>query len=626
MSLPVVERRHDIRNIAIIAHVDHGKTTLVDALLKQGGAYHAKQLIEVCAMDSKDQEKERGITILAKNCAVHYLHKVEGDVRINIVDTPGHADFGGEVERVLKMADGALVLVDAFEGCLPQTRFVLRKAIQTGLKMILVVNKIDKTNCTPEIIADRIFDLMVELGAEDWQLDFPVMYGSGRMGFMEDTLEKGNARLLSKDGDLRPLFDAIVQHIPGPPIKANAPLQLQVANIDHNDFVGRMGIGRIFAGTIKTNMQVVVVSGPNGVPHKGRVLQLHRFAGLGREEVKEARAGDIVVVTGLEQVHISDTICEAEFPNALPPIPIDEPTIKMTFGVNTGPLTGTEGKPLQSRELKARLDREAQKNVAMRFADTDQPDVFEVSGRGVLHLSVLIEDMRREGSEIQVGPPRVIYKTDEQGNRLEPIELAVIDVPEVHSSKVMNMMLSRRGEVREMVVNGKYSHLEFSIPSRGLLGIRNAMLSATQGEATLNTMFLEYGPFRGPIEKRNNGAIISQTGGTVIPFALFNLQDRGTFFVDVGEPLYEGQVVGENAKDTDMVVNLFKEKKLTNIRSAGAEEMVRITPPHKMSLEEALEYIKEDELVEITPNSIRLRKLYLTENERKRGRSAAAGA
>jgi GTP-binding protein len=626
MSLPVVERRHDIRNIAIIAHVDHGKTTLVDALLKQGGAYHAKQLIEVCAMDSKDQEKERGITILAKNCAVHYLHQVEGDVRVNIVDTPGHADFGGEVERVLKMADGALVLVDAFEGCLPQTRFVLRKAIQTGLKMILVVNKIDKSNCSPEIIADRIFDLMVELGAEDWQLDFPVMYGSGRMGFMEDTLEKGNARLQSKDGDLRPLFDAIVQHIPGPPIKANSPLQLQVANIDHNDFVGRMGIGRIFAGTIRTNQQVVVVSGPTGVPHKGRVLQLHRFAGLGREEVKEARAGDIVVVTGLEQVHISDTICEAEFPNALPPIPIDEPTIKMTFGVNTGPLTGTEGKPLQSRELKARLDKEAQKNVAMRFADTDQPDVFEVSGRGVLHLSVLIEDMRREGSELQVGPPRVIFKTDEQGNRLEPIELAVIDVPEVHSSKVMNMMLSRRGEVREMVVNGRYSHLEFSIPSRGLLGIRNAMLSATQGEATLNTMFLEYGPFRGAIEKRINGAIISQTGGTVIPFALFNLQDRGTFFVDVGEPLYEGQVVGENAKDSDMVVNLFKEKKLTNIRSAGAEEMVRITPPHKMSLEEALEYIKEDELVEITPTSIRLRKLYLTENERKRGRSAMAGA
>jgi GTP-binding protein len=625
MSLPNVERRSDIRNIAIIAHVDHGKTTLVDALLKQGGAYHAKSTIVDCVMDSKDQEKERGITILAKNCAVHYMSPVQGDIRVNIVDTPGHADFGGEVERVLKMADGALVLVDAFEGCLPQTRFVLRKAIQTGLKMILVVNKIDKPNCSPAVIADRIFDLMVELGAEDWQLDFPVMYGSGRMGFMEDTLEKGNASLAAKTGDLRPLFDAIVRHIPGPPVKATAPLQLQVANIDHNDFVGRMGIGRIFAGTIKTGQSVVVVSGPNGVPHKGRVLQLHRFAGLGREEVKEAKAGDIVVVTGLEQVHISDTICEAEFPNALPPIPIDEPTIKMTFGVNTGPLTGQEGKPLQSRELKARLDKEAQKNVAMRFADTEAPDVFEVSGRGVLHLSVLIEDMRREGSELQVGPPRVIFKTDEHGNKLEPIELAVVDVPEVHSSKVMNMMLSRRGEVREMSINGAYAHLEFSIPSRGLLGIRNAMLSATQGEATLNTMFLEYGPFRGTIEKRINGAIISQTGGTVVPFALFNLQDRGTFFVDVGEPLYEGQVVGENAKDNDMVVNLFKEKKLTNIRSAGAEEAVRITPPRRMSLEEALEYIKEDELVEITPKSIRLRKLFLSETDRKRLSRSAVG-
>jgi GTP-binding protein len=618
MSLPNVERRTDIRNIAIIAHVDHGKTTLVDALLKQGGAFHAKQTIVDCVMDSKDQEKERGITILAKNCAVHYMSKEHGDIRINIVDTPGHADFGGEVERVLKMADGALVLVDAFEGCLPQTRFVLRKAIQTGLKLILVVNKIDKPNCQPEIIADKVFDLMVELGAEDWQLDFPVMYGSGRTGFMENSLEDGRKRLETKDGDLRPLFEAIVKHIPGPPIKGDAPLQLQVANIDHNDFVGRMGIGRIFAGTIKQNMPVVVVSGPGGVPHKGRVLQLHRFAGLGREEVKEAKAGDVVVVTGLEQVGISDTICEAEFPNALPPIPIDEPTIRMTFGVSTSPISGQDGKPLQSRELRSRLEREAQKNVAMRFADTDQPDVFEVSGRGVLHLSVLIEDMRRENSEIQVGPPRVIFKTDEQGNRLEPIELAVIDVPEVHASKVMNLMLTRRAEVREMAINGSFQHLEFSIPSRGLLGLRNVMLSATQGEATLNTMFLEYGPYRGEIEKRENGAIISQGNGEVIAYALFQLQDRGRFFVNVGDPLYEGQIVGENAKDTDMIVNLTKEKKLTNIRSAGAEEAIRIIPPHIMSLEEALEYIKNDELVEITPKAIRLRKLYLSETDRKR--------
>ncbi|MBA2479226.1 MAG: translational GTPase TypA [Planctomycetes bacterium] len=608
-----IERRADIRNIAIIAHVDHGKTTLVDALLKQGGAFHAKQHVDVCVMDSKDQEKERGITILAKNCAVHY-----GDIRINIIDTPGHADFGGEVERVLKMADGALVLVDAFEGCLPQTRFVLRKAIQTGLKMILVVNKIDKAGCDPTVIADRIFDLMVELGAEDWQLDFPVVYGAGRLGYMMDTLD-------GERKDLRPLFEAIVRHIPGPLVKAQSPLQLQVANIDHNDFVGRMAIGRIFAGTITQNMPIVVVKGPEGIPHKGRVLQLHRFAGLGREEIKEGRAGDIVVVTGIEQVDISDTICEAEHPNALPPIPIDEPTIKMTFGVNTSPIAGTEGKPLQSRDLRARLERESHRNVAMRFADTDQPDVFEVSGRGVLHLSVLIEDMRREGSELQVGPPRVIFKHDAKGNKLEPIELAVVDVPDASASKVMNLMLSRRGQCTVMEVKGTFQHLEFSIPSRGLLGLRNAMLSATQGEATLNTMFLEYGPYRGDIERRNNGAIISQGGGEVIAFGLFNLQDRGRFFIDVGEPLYEGQIVGENAKDTDMVVNLNKEKKLTNIRSSGADEAIRITPPHKMSLEEALEYIKEDELVEITPKAIRLRKALLTENERKRGTRAATG-
>ena len=614
----VVERRADVRNIAIIAHVDHGKTTLVDALLKQGGAFHAKQVVEDCAMDSNDQERERGITILAKNCAVQF-----GDIRMNIVDTPGHADFGGEVERVLRMADGALVLVDAFEGCLPQTRFVLRKAIQTGLKMILVVNKIDKPNCEPEVIADRIFDLMVDLGAEDWQLDFPVVFGSGRMGFMELTLEEGRAKLASGDGTLKPLFDLIVSEIPGPPVKPNDPLQLQVANLDHNDFVGRMGIGRIFAGSIKAGQQVCVISGPDGIPQKGRVLQLQRFSGMGRQEITEAKAGDIVIITGLEQVSISDTICEPEIPLPLPPIPIDEPTIKMTFGVNTSPITGMEGKPLQSRDLKNRLIREAQRNVAMRWAETDAPDVFEVSGRGVLHLSVLIESMRRENSELQIGAPRVIYKEDEHGNRTEPIELAVVDVPDVHSSKVMNLMLQRRAEVRVMEAKGLYQHLEFSIPSRGLLGLRNAMLSATQGEAILNTMFLEYGPYRGDIEKRVNGAIISQCSGEVIAFALFNLQDRGKFFVDVGEPLYEGQVVGENAKDTDMVVNLTKEKKLTNVRSSGADEAIRITPPHKHSLEEALEYIKADELVEVTPKSIRIRKFYLTENERKRfGRGA----
>jgi len=605
-----------IRNIAIIAHVDHGKTTLVDGLLKQGGAFHAKQHVVDCAMDSNDQERERGITILAKNCAVHY-----GDLRINIVDTPGHADFGGEVERVMRMADGALILVDAFEGPLPQTRFVTRKAIQAGLKLILVVNKIDKPRCEPEGVLDRIFDLCIELGAEDWQLDLPVLYGSGRLGFMHTDLAEARRLLDAPAGpgrDLRPLFEVIQHEVPGPVIDPGAPLQLQCGNIDHNDFVGRMAIGRITAGVIRAGQAVAVMKGPDAIPSRGRALQLHRFNGMGREEIKEAKAGDIVVVTGLEQIGISDTICDPDHPVALPPIPIDEPTIKMTFGVTTSPLTGTEGKPLQSRDLKARLVREAQKNVAMRFADTDAPDVFEVSGRGVLHLSVLIETMRREDSEFQVGPPRVIYKTDEHGKRLEPIELAVIDVPEAHSSKVMSLMLSRRAELVVMDVKGSMQHLEFTIPSRGLMGLRNLLLSSTQGEATLNTLFQGYGPYRGDIEKRINGAIISGDGGNVVAYGLFMLQDRGTFFCDVGEPLYEGQVVGENAKDSDMVVNLAKEKKLTNVRSSGADEAIRITPPRRFSLEEALEYIRPDELVEVTPKSIRLRKLFLNETDRKR--------
>ena len=613
------ERRTDIRNVAIIAHVDHGKTTLVDGLLKQAGVFHAKQSVADCVMDSKDQEKERGITILAKNCAVQY-----GDMRINIIDTPGHADFGGEVERVLKMADGVLLLVDAFEGAMPQTRFVLRKALQAKLKPVLIVNKIDKPGAIPKEIADQIFDLMVEMDAEDWQLDFPVMYGSGRQGFMDTDLDRALASLGKADPasgtgpSLRPLFDAIIQHIPGPPVLAKAPLQLQIANLDHNDFVGRMAIGRIFAGSITAGQAVSVVKGPQGIPHKARVLQLHRFAGLGREEIKEASAGDIVVVTGVESIDISDTICELEHPNALPPIPIDEPTIKMTFGVNTGPLKGTEGKPLQSRDLKARLFREAERNVALRVADTDQPDIFEVSGRGVLHLGVLIEDIRREGGELQVGPPRVIYKTDEHGNRLEPIELAVVDVPEVLSSKVMQLMLSRRAELQIMSTKGRLQHLEFTIPSRGLMGLRNTLLTATQGEATLNTVFQGYEKYRGEIERRENGAIISMSAGEVIAYGLFMLQDRGTFFVDVGEPLYEGQVVGENSKEQDMAVNLSKEKKLTNVRSSGADEAIRITPPRRMSLEESLEYIRQDELVEITPKAIRMRKAQLNETDRKR--------
>ncbi|MCS6970029.1 MAG: translational GTPase TypA [Planctomycetota bacterium] len=608
-------RRADVRNIVIIAHVDHGKTTLVDAMLKQAGVFRANQEVVECVLDSDAQERERGITILAKNCAVPWQ-----GLRINIVDTPGHADFGGEVERVMRMADGALLLVDAFEGPLPQTRFVTRQAIAAGLKLVLLVNKIDKPGSEPERVPDRIFDLCVELGAADWQLDFPVLYGAGRLGVMHPDLETAR-RLLSAppaERSLAPLFATIRDQIPGPVVERDAPLALQCSNIDHNDFVGRMAIGRIVSGRIRAGQAVAVVAHGGGEPRRGRVLQLHRFAGLGREEVAEAEAGDIVVVTGLEGIGISDTICDPERPRALPPIPIDEPTIRMTFAVSTSPLAGRDGKPLQSRELRARLAREAERNVALRVAETESADAFEVAGRGVLHLAVLIEAMRREGSEFQVGPPRVIFREGAGGERLEPIELAVIDVPEAQASKVMALMLARRAELLTMDSARGMQHLEFTIPARGLLGLRNQLLTATSGEATLHTMFHGYGPYRGELAARSNGAIIADGPGEVVAYALWKLQDRGVFFVDVGDPLYEGMVVGEHNKDNDLIVNLTKEKRLTNIRAAGADEAIRLTPPRRFSLEEALEYIRPDELVEVTPRAIRLRKAVLAESERRR--------
>ena len=468
----MTERRNDIRNVAIIAHVDHGKTTLVDALLDQSGTLDERKGHEACILDSNDQERERGITILAKNCAIDF----EG-VRINVIDTPGHADFGGEVERVLRMADGVLLLVDAQEGVMPQTRFVLRKALENKLKPVVVVNKIDKDGATPEETVDSVFDLMVELGADDWQLDFPVVFGSGRGGYMKRSLDDA-------DDNLMPLFRIILEDIPGPPVQADEPLQVQASNLDYSEFTGRIAVGRIYAGTIKTGQSVSLVKSDGETVTTARVQALHRNKGLGKEEVKEASAGDIVHITGLTDVDISDTICATEAPRALPAIPIDEPTIRMTFGVTTSPLAGKEGKPLQSRDLKARLDRECERNVALRVEETEQPDVFLVSGRGLLHLSVLIESMRREGSELQVGPPRVIYK-EENGKKLEPIELAVVDVPEEQASKVMNLMLERRGEVREMSSNGSQQHLEFSVPARGLIGLRTQLLTATQGKAFL---------------------------------------------------------------------------------------------------------------------------------------------
>ncbi len=608
----MTERRTDIRNLAIIAHVDHGKTTLVDGIFQQAGTFHERAQMDDCVMDNVDQERERGITILAKNCAVDYK-----GVRLNVIDTPGHADFGGEVERVLRMADGVLLLVDAFEGAMPQTRFVLRKAIENGLKPIVVVNKIDKNGCRPTEIVDEVFDLMAELNAEDWQLDFPVFFGSGRDGYMKSDLDDKNV-------DLAPLMDGILEHIPGPAVRRNDPLQLQIANIDHSDFVGRIGIGRIMAGQIAAGQQVAIVKGEDSVPHNSRVLQIHRYEGLGKEELKSAEAGEIVLITGLEGIDISDTITDTEHPVALPPIPIDEPTIRMTIGVTTSPMAGIEGKPLQSRELAARLEREVERNVAMRIEPTEQPDTYEVSGRGILHLSVLIETMRREGSEFQVGAPRVIYKQDSHGKRLEPVELAVVDVPEEKSSRVMNLMLERRGELVSMspADDGGMQHLEFTIPSRGLIGLRTILLSATQGEATMNTIFHDYEPHRGEIESHKNGAMISMNEGEAVAYALWNLQERGTFFIDIGAHVYEGLIVGEHSKENDLMVNVSKGKKHSNVRSSGADEAIKIIPALKMSLEESLEYISADEFVECTPVSIRLRKSMLKELDRKRNKRA----
>lgn len=605
---PMAQRREDVRNVAIIAHVDHGKTTLVDALLRQSGALGDRGAVVDCVMDSKDQERERGITILAKICAVDYA-----GIRVNVIDTPGHADFGGEVERVLRMADGCLLLVDAAEGPMPQTRFVLRKALENGLKPIIVVNKVDKPAANPQRAVDMVFDLMVELGAEDWQLDFPVLYGSGRDGWMVADLAA------DPHEDVRALFAAIIAHIPGPQIDAAAPLRLQVSSIDYNDFVGRIGIGRVYAGRLHAGEQVVLVKGDNAVPRPCRVLQLHRPRGLGREEVEQAEAGDIVQITGLEGVDISDTVCDPAHPQALPQIPIDEPTIRMTLGVTTSPLAGRDGKPLQSRDLWSRLVKERERNVALRLESTDQPDVFQVAGRGLLHLAVLIEDLRREGCELQVGPPRVILHEDSHGHRLEPIELAVVDVPDEHASRIVQAMLERRAELLSMsATEGGIQHLEFSIPSRGLIGLRTRVLTLSQGEAVLHTVFDRYGPWRGEIERRRGGALVSICDGEAIAFAMSSIEERGVLFVEAGAPLYEGLVVGEHAKDSDLIVNLTKGKKLTNVRSAGNDDAVRLTPPRRMGLEDALEWIAADELVEVTPQAIRIRKTLLREVDRRR--------
>ena len=602
-----------LRNIAIIAHVDHGKTTLVDHLLRQAGTFRVNQEVTDCVMDSNDLERERGITILAKNCSLVY-----GETKINIIDTPGHSDFGGEVERVLKMADGVLLLVDAAEGVLPQTKFVLRKAFLHGLRPIVVVNKIDRGDARPHEVLNQIFDLFVELGASNEQLAFPHVFAAGRLGFAKRELE-------DESSDLRPLFETILTHVPAPVGDPLAPLRIQVANLDYNDYVGRIAIGRIYQGSIRVGATYTAIA-QHGARRQEKVIRLEVFEGLQRKEVREAQAGEIVALSGFAEAHIGDTLCEGEEAEPLAPIPIDEPTLSMLFLSNNSPFSGREGKYVTSRQLKDRLDREALRNVAMRFEDTGEPDKFVVAGRGLLHLGVLIENMRREGFELQIGKPHVITK-EVEGKLHEPYETVMVDVPEQFMGKVIELLGNRRCIMEHMSQHAGHCHLEFSGPSRGLIGLRNRLLTATKGEAVLHHSFLEYRESAGDLPERINGALVASDSGRVTGYALLNLQDRGEFFVEPGDEVYEGQLAGEHCKDKDIAVNVCKEKHLTNVRSANKEQTDKLKARRPFSLEEALEYIEEDELVEATPKSIRLRKKLLYERERIRdGREKASAA
>jgi GTP-binding protein len=596
-------RRDDIRNVAIIAHVDHGKTTLVDVMLRQSGQFRASELQGKCILDSNDLERERGITILAKNIAINY-----GSTKINIIDTPGHADFGGEVERTLQMADGALVLVDAFEGPMPQTKFVLRKAFANRMRPIVVINKIDRPDARPNEVLNEVFDTFVELGADEEQLDFPYIFASGKAGFATHDSSV-------HEGTIQPLFDLILEKVPGPVVDPDGPLQLLCTTLDFSEYVGRIAIGRIQAGRVKRGQRAVLIKAGNTIVN-GSIDSVLVFDKLGRTEVDHADAGDIVAVVGLGSVDIGDTIADAENPVALPRIEVDEPTLSMYFTVNDSPLTG-EGDYLTSRHLKERLDRELQSNVALRVEPTEERDSFMVSGRGLLHLSVLIETMRREGYELAVGKPEVIIKRI-NGVDHEPYEFLVIDVPHAQMGPVMELVGSRRGEMSRMDVKGAYAHLEFVIPARGLLGLRNRLMSGTQGEAIMHHNFHEYQPLKGDIPRRSNGVMVSMVRGPAVAFALDSLQQRGTMFVAPGDDIYEGMIVAENARDDDMDVNPCKEKKLTNMRASGSDKNILLKPPRLLSLEIALEYIESDELVEITPSKIRLRKKELSIEGRKR--------
>jgi len=594
-----------IKNIAIIAHVDHGKTTLVDKIMHHCSLFRENENTGDLILDNNDLERERGITITSKNVSVVYK-----DTKINIIDTPGHADFGGEVERVLNMADGVCLLVDAFEGPMPQTRFVLQKALDLGLKPCVVINKVDKENCTPEEVHEKVFDLMFELGAEEWQLDFPTVYGSAKNNWMSEDWQ-------DETDNIEPLLDMVLEHVPSFEVNEGS-LQMLITSLDFSSFTGRIAIGRLQRGTLKAGMQVALVKRDGSIV-KTKIKELHTFEGLGRKKVEEVQAGDICALVGLEGFEIGDTVADLENPEGMQTIAIDEPTMSMLFTINDSPFFGKDGKYVTSRHIKERLEKELEKNLALRMEPTGSADKFLVFGRGVLHLSVLIETMRREGYELQIGQPQVIIR-EIDGKKCEPIEALTIDLPETVSGTAVNMVSLRKGEMVSMEAKGERMICEFLIPSRGIIGLRNQLLTATAGEAIMTHRFLEYQPLKGGIPERQNGSLVSMENGSAIPYSIDKLQDRGRFFVEPGEDIYGGQVIGENTRQDDMAVNITKTKKMSNVRSSGADDKAKIVPAIKFSLEEALEYIQKDEYVEVTPNFLRIRKVFLKEVDRKRNK------
>lgn len=598
-----MDTRNDVRNVAIIAHVDHGKTTLVDQMLRQSGTFRENEQVQERVMDSNDLERERGITILSKTTSVKYK-----DVKINIVDTPGHADFGGEVERILQMVDGVLLLVDAFEGCMPQTRFVLKKALGLKKKVVVCVNKIDREGSRPAEVVDEVLDLFIELGADDDQLEFPVVYASGREGYATDDPNKPGT-------DIRPVLDMILREVPAPCGETDAPLQVLFSNIDYDDYVGRVGIGRVERGKIRVNQQAVLCH-TDGTTSNVKVTRLYQFEGLKRAEVSEAGLGDLIAVAGLAGLNVGETLCAADCVEPLPFVKIDEPTIAMNFIVNNSPFAGREGKYVTSRNLRDRLFKEVETNISMRVEETESADTFKVSGRGELSLSILIETMRREGYEFQVSRPRVIYK-EENGQRLEPMELLIVEVPEAYVGAVIEKLGSRKAELENMWTrDGGSTHIEFKIPSRGLIGYRSEFMTDTNGNGIMNQLFQGYEPYKGDIQTRMQGSIIVHEDGETSAYGLFNTQDRGTLFVGPGVQVYEGMIVGENPKNEDIVCNVCKKKHITNMRAAGSDEALRLVTPTVLSLEQSMEFIKDDELLEVTPKSIRMRKMILSKEQR----------